>query len=207
MYQMSIKNGSSSNKSKKSAKKNKNRVKNIEINNFVYPGNDNIDSKIEEKISLYSLNEDDKNIVTKRSNRAYETTTQSFNNSKEISFKCTKKSNIENNRYGGICQNKTAIVGNNNPKIEENKEKDYTGDNKEKFETLEEKESPVNNNDYYSIDFNPTNSNIYLNYFNEHKKNGDKNDENKFVNKSNIITFKYSLHKDMEKYISFFTDE
>ena len=154
---------------------------------------DNKESKYEEKLSFYSLDEDDKNI-TKRTNKTnsnsnrFNETTHSYTTSKDISFKYI------NNNENKNCQDKTNEKNNKIEKLE----------NKNKNEDIEEKKNQVINPYYYHTDCKKSKFNIYFNCFDNKKIDGNNNQELS-LNYSNCFPLKYNYRKD--KYISYFTDE
>ena len=159
---------------------------------------DNKDSKLEEKVSFYSLDDDEKN-ETKRTYK-YNETTQSFTNSKDVSYNFSKK-NI-NDRYF----DRDPEINLKNEEKDVNKEvtnyqigNDINKDENEKISNINKK---VNNYGYHSINMKKSNYNIY--YF--ESKNMDNNiNQGIDLNHSHIIPNKYNYQKD--KYISYFTDD
>lgn len=159
---------------------------------------DNKDSKLEEKVSFYSLDDDEKN-ETKRTNK-YNETTQSFTNSKDVSYNFSKK-NI-NERY---FDRDPEINLKNEEKDVNKKVTNYqiiNNSNKDENEKRSNINKKVNNYGCYSINMKKSNYNIY--YF-ESKNMDDNINQGIDLNHSHIIPNKYNYQKD--KYISYFTDD
>ena len=176
-------------------------IKIIECSKYVSTQKENKDSKYEEKISFYSLDDDDKN-ETKRSNKTnkFNETTQSCTNSKDVSFIFSKK-NI-NSRYDCSTPELNLKSNKNDTNKENNNFDNISEYNNEEDEEINEKIKPFNSYGYYSIDFKKSNFNIY--YF-DNKNIEDKKTQGINIKHSNIFPYKYNYQKD--KYISYFSDD
>ena len=179
----------------------KNKINPIKTIEFIKL-KDNKENKYEEKLSFYSLDEEDKN-ATKRTNKSnsnkFNETTQSYTISKDISFKYTKKD--ENTKYFQEINYEDKI---NDLIIGDNKDENCETNNKNKNDDIKDKKYQFINLKYYNTDCKRSNFNIYFNSY-DIKKTDENISQGLTLNYSNCLPIKYNYRKD--KYISYFTDE
>ena len=174
-------------------------MKTIEFSKLI---KENKGNKYDEKLSFYSLEEEEKN-GTKRTYKSNsikfnETASQSYSISKDISFKYTK--NNENNRY----ENNFIFINNRNNEINKYKDEDIIGDNIDEDIKINERNSPINSTKYFNTDGKKSKFNIYINYIdNQNIINSISQGNN--LNRSEAFPLKYNYQKD--KYISYFSND
>ena len=175
-------------------------IKAIDRSKYIFFQKDNKDSKLEEKVSFYSLDDDEKN-ETKRSNKTnkYNETTQSFTNSKDISCNFSKK-NINDKFFerDPDLNFKNEVKDINNEVTYCEKTNNFNSDQN----VIMNDNKTMNNYGCYSMNMKKSNYNIY--YF-DSKNLDDNNKQGTNLNHSHIIPCKYNYQKD--KYISYFTDD
>ena len=162
------------------------------------------DSRYEDKLSFYSLDDDEKN-GTKRTYRSnsnkFNETTQSYSISKDVSFKYLKKN--DSSRY----ENTSPDLNNKNKDnyfiIENNNEINLNEDNIKKDIKINERNCSINSLKYYNTDYKKSKFNIYIKYMDNKIIDGNNNEGT--LRNSNIYPIKYNYQKD--KYISYFSEE